>query len=150
MGILTDIQKIGEPTRSPENVLRRSAKAGEEVGELLEAALSVTSGSNAKRKEWIHIIEEAVDVAVMGIDIALTKPPGFEEVPDEQWKMVVKAIFAMKLKKWQTQLRYGGTLIRPAGESPSEHEVERLDPVTDLDQIKQYLQGLFEGQDKEE
>ena len=117
MGILTDIQKIGAVNRSPDTVERRVMKATEELGELAEAVLSATSASNAKGKTWMDIVDEACDVAIMGIDIALTKPPGQESLDDDAWRDVIKKIFALKLRKWQQQVKHGRTLI-PLSELP--------------------------------
>ena len=117
MGILTDIQKAGAAERSAGNVERRILKATEELGELAEAALSATSASNAKGKSWMDVIDEACDVAIMGIDIAMTRPPGYESMSDEAWREIVKKIFALKLKKWQMQVKSGRTLI-PLNELP--------------------------------
>lgn len=117
MGILKDIQKVGAVTRSPATVERRLIKATEELGELAEAILSATSKSGAKGKTWMDIIEEAVDLSVMGIDIALTKPPGSEQISDDAWRDVVTKIFALKLKKWVTQVEEERTLI-PVSELP--------------------------------
>jgi NTP pyrophosphatase (non-canonical NTP hydrolase) len=130
MGILKDIQEIGAVTRSPATLERRLLKATEELGELAEAVLSATSASNAKRKNWMDIVDEACDVAIMGIDIAMTKPPGQESIDDEAWRDVVKKIFSLKLKKWQTQVKSGRTLI-PKGpiEMHAEMHAER-DPET--------------------
>lgn len=118
MGILKDIQEIGAVNRRADNVERRVLKTTEEVGELAEAILSVTSKSNAKGKKWMDIVDEACDVAIMGIDIAMTPPPGAEGVSDEAWREIVKNIFALKLKKWQTQVKSGRTLI-PIGVLPA-------------------------------
>ena len=117
MGVLKDIQEIGAVNRSPATVERRVLKATEEIGELAEAVLSATSASNAKRKTWMDVIDEACDVAIMGIDIAMTKPPGQESIGDDAWRDIVKKIFALKLKKWQSQVKHGRTLI-PLSELP--------------------------------
>ena len=117
MGVLKDIQEIGAVNRSPATVERRLLKATEELGELAEAVLSATSASNAKRKTWMDVVDEACDVAIMGIDIAMTKPPGQESIDDDAWRDVVKKIFALKLKKWQSQVKHGRTLI-PISELP--------------------------------
>ncbi len=122
MGVLKDIQEIGAVNRSPATVERRLLKATEELGELAEAVLSATSASNAKRKTWMDVVDEACDVAIMGIDIAMTKPPGQESIDDDAWRDVVKKIFALKLKKWQSQVKHGRTLIP---ERPIEMHAER-------------------------
>ena len=110
MGVLKDIQAVGADTRSPETIERRQLKATEEVGELAEAILSATSASGAKGKTWMDIVQEAVDVAIMGIDIALTKPPG-SAYTDDEWRAVVKEMFATKLAKWKKQVADERTLI---------------------------------------
>ena len=133
MGILKDIQEVGAITRSPATLDRRILKATEELGELAEAALSATSASNAKKKNWMDVIDEACDVAIMGIDIAMTRPPGYESMSDEAWREVVKKIFALKLKKWQTQVKHGRTLI-PLSELP-------VPPVEDQP-TKEYVDSL--------
>jgi NTP pyrophosphatase (non-canonical NTP hydrolase) len=117
MGVLKDIQEIGAVNRSPATVERRLLKATEELGELAEAVLSATSASNAKGKNWMDVVDEACDLAIMGIDIAMTKPPGQESIGDDAWRDVVKKIFALKLKKWQSQVKHGRTLI-PISELP--------------------------------
>lgn len=117
MGVLKDIQEIGAVNRSADTLERRILKTTEEVGELAEAALSATSKSNAKGKSWMDVVDEACDVAIMGIDIAMTKPPGQESIDDEAWRDIVKKIFALKLKKWQSQVKHGRTLI-PISELP--------------------------------
>lgn len=125
MGILTDVQKTGEPERQVKNILRRAAKCGEETGELLEAVLSVTSVSGAKNKRWMDVVEEACDIVIMGLDVALTKPPEWEDIDDAMWRAIVKKIIALKLAKWKHQLRKGNT-ITAEGKLPKftdeEHE----------------------------
>lgn len=125
MGIITDVQKTGEPERRVENILRRAAKSGEEVGELLEAVLSVTSVSGAKGKRWMDVVEEACDIVIMGLDVALTKPPEWQDIDDAMWRAIVKKIIEVKLAKWKHQLR-GGSTITAEGKLPrftdDEHE----------------------------
>jgi NTP pyrophosphatase (non-canonical NTP hydrolase) len=133
MGVLKDIQEIGAVNRSPATVERRVLKATEEVGELAEAVLSATSASNAKGKTWMNIVDEACDVAIMGIDIAMTKPPGQESIDDAVWRDIVKNIFALKLKKWQTQVKSGRTLI-PISELP-------VPPVEDAETLQYVNHG---------
>lgn len=111
MGILTDVQEVGEPQRLIKNIVRRALKASEETGELSEAVLSATSASGGKGKTWMDVVEEGVDVAIMGLDLALTKPPEWQDIDDEMWRSIVKKIFELKLKKWQKQVRASATLI---------------------------------------
>ncbi len=123
MGIVTDVQKTGEPERRIENILRRAAKSGEEVGELLEAVLSVTSVSGAKNKRWMDVVEEACDIVIMGLDVALTKPPEWQDMDDAMWRAIVKKIIDLKLAKWKHQLRKGNT-ITAEGKLPKFTEEE--------------------------
>lgn len=111
MGVMTQVQKVGAPQRRIDNIVRRVAKTFEEGGELAEATLSATSVSGSKGKQWMDIVEEAVDVAIMGLDIALTKPPEWQDIDDDMWRAIVKKIFSLKLKKWQRQVRLSATLI---------------------------------------
>jgi NTP pyrophosphatase (non-canonical NTP hydrolase) len=60
------------PTRCTANLDRRLIKMLEELGELSEAFLSITSMDNDKNKTWADVQEEAVDVLIVGTDIALT------------------------------------------------------------------------------
>jgi len=124
--IIESIQIIGRSNRRYDNIVRRSLKATEELGELAEAALSVTSLHNAKEKEWIDVIEEAVDVAIMGIDIALTKPEGWE-ITDAEWRKMVCDIFLAKLGKWDRQVSTERTLISE-GKLPkfTEEDIEKF------------------------
>lgn len=110
MGIIKDVQKIGNPVRRENGFERRLAKTTEEVGELAEAILSVTSVANSKNKEHMDIVEEAVDVAIMGLDIALTKPEDSWQT-DAQWRDVVSCMFAKKLAKWRDQIETNTTLM---------------------------------------
>ena len=63
---------LANPTRCKTNLDRRLIKMLEELGELASAFLSVTSMENAKNKTWADVQEEAVDVLIVGTDIALT------------------------------------------------------------------------------
>lgn len=48
----------------------------EELGELAEAYLGVTSSNNGKNKTWSDVREEIVDVLIVSLDLALTPLPG--------------------------------------------------------------------------
>ena len=111
MDILERIQSVGAKGRRTDNLVRRALKTSEEVGELAEAALSVTSVANAKEKQWHDVIEEAVDVAIMGLDIAMTKPKEWDHISDENWRLVIIGIMRQKLEKWESQIDSGTTLI---------------------------------------
>ncbi len=105
------LQKIYEVTskRNPaydERYLsRRVIKIGEESGEVSEAFLSVTSDSNGKNKTFTDVREEAVDTAIVGLDIALTKFPGEEKMTDEELYQAVEAMLIKKLNKWKKKLK---------------------------------------------
>lgn len=60
------------PTRDRASLDRRGMKLIEELGELAEAFLGVTSVTNAKKKTWADVREEAADVLIIAADIALT------------------------------------------------------------------------------
>lgn len=133
MGIVKKIQEIGSETRNPTSLVRRCLKATEEVGELAEAALCVTSLDKSKGKTWEDVTEEAIDVAIMGIDIALSKPPGFGDVSDEDWRRLVTHIFDLKLKVWKHKLQGGKTTIHPG-------ELE----IVDRDKYRKVLENIDE------
>ncbi|MCK9531856.1 MAG: MazG-like family protein [Gammaproteobacteria bacterium] len=84
---------------------RRVTKLSEETGEVSEAFLSVTSESNGKNKTFEDVREEAVDSAIVALDIALTKFPGEEDWDDEQLYTAVEDMIAKKLKKWKKKLK---------------------------------------------
>ena len=111
MDIMKEVQQVGLSGRRHDNIVRRALKTTEEVGELAEACLSITSVCNSKDKQWLDVIEEAVDVAIMGIDIAMTRPNGWEDMTDDEWHMIVRDLFLAKLDKWHGQLEAGSTLI---------------------------------------
>lgn len=109
--LLKLIQSTGKPTRSLSTLLRRTLKAAEECGELSEAVLSVTSDSNAKNKSHDDIIEEALDLAIVALDVALTKSSdGISE--SEQYEHV-SGILALKLQKWEGKILSGETIVTP-------------------------------------
>jgi len=67
-----DLIAQANPMRSTANLDRRLIKMLEELGELAEAFLSVTSEHNDRNKTWADVQEEAVDVLIVATDIALT------------------------------------------------------------------------------
>lgn len=125
MGILKDIQNIGDSERSTDNLERRALKAGEEMGELAEAVLSLTSASKGKNKRYMDMVEEACDVTIMGLDIALTKPPHMDGLSDLMWRAIVKKIIGLKLEKWRKQLTGKATLIHPGEIDFEEGELDK-------------------------
>lgn len=132
MDIMRMVQYVGKPMRGINTLVRRALKTAEETGELAEATLSVTSESNGKKKALIHVIEEAVDVTIMGLDIAMTKPEEWDSISDKDWIHLVEEIFEAKLAKWQEQAVRNDTLIG-----------EKLPSFTDDDR-KKFIESLNE------
>ena len=67
-----DLVAAANPTRSKPGLERRVTKLLEEIGEVSQAFLSVTSATNDKKKTWTDVCEEAADVLIIAVDIALT------------------------------------------------------------------------------
>lgn len=108
MDILKQIYEVvnkRQPTFSERYTHRRTSKLAEETGEVNEAFLSVTSESNGKNKTWTDVREEAVDSAIVALDIALTRFPGEENWSDDQLYAAVEDMIAKKLKKWKKKLK---------------------------------------------
>lgn len=84
--------------RDYKDLPRRVIKVGEELGELSEAFLNVASARNGKKKQWKDVREEACDVAIVALDIALTPLPD-EEDSYTQYVAVLDT-FERKLTKW--------------------------------------------------
>lgn len=108
MDILQQIYAVTSkrnPTYNERYLSRRVIKIGEESGEVSEAFLSVTSDSNGKNKTFNDVREEAVDTAIVGLDIALTKFPGEEDWDDEKLYTAVENMLAKKLAKWRKKLK---------------------------------------------
>ncbi len=107
--VLNLIYEVGIPGRKIDNLVRRLGKLMEEVGELSEAILSVTSENNGKNKIWNDICIEAIDVLIMAADIALTKPPECT-LSDEEWRLHLRHVLSRKLRKWSGQLDENRTI----------------------------------------
>jgi hypothetical protein len=122
MGIIKRVQQIGSG-RNTDNLDRRLMKAGEEYGELLEAHLNATSAANPKNKNHMDMVEEAVDLAIMALDIALTKPEDWL-MSDDEWRAGVKAMFTVKMDKWEKQVEDGTTVLST---SVLDHAISRPD-----------------------
>lgn len=119
------IKKIEEanPDRSEFTLERRMLKIGEELGEMCQAYLSLT-GANDRNKTWNDVREEAIDIAIIALDISLTvleTDPGvkIEKDPIDHliWnEETVKAVYQKvhseldrKLQKWKDKPKYNGT-----------------------------------------
>src|ERR1700722_12797574 len=69
---IVDAVEQANPQRSLATLPRRLHKLLEELGEVSEAYLNATSINNGKGKTWADVREEAVDVLIVALDIALT------------------------------------------------------------------------------
>jgi len=78
-------QKVIEanPERDMANAKRRAIKLIEELGEVAEAWLNITSPQNGKSKSWNDVREEIADCLIVVMDVALTTLPG--ENQTHQW-----------------------------------------------------------------
>src|SRR6185437_5449114 len=85
--IETIIEHVAEanPDRNLANLNRRVIKLFEELGELSEAYLASTSSHSYKERTWNDVREEAADVLIVAIDIALT---ALHEGDDSQTNLV--------------------------------------------------------------
>jgi NTP pyrophosphatase (non-canonical NTP hydrolase) len=90
---------------------RRIMKISEEAGELAEAYLSVTSINNSKDKNWMDVMEEAVDVAIVAMDVALYRPEHARDEPFAIHYRRVENMFEKKLKKWKEKLENDETVM---------------------------------------
>ena len=104
---LIKIIQEANPGRSVKNISRRLHKLAEELGEVSEAYLYVTTEDPKKDKTWPDFREEAVDVAIVALDLALTKLPIDEDKTPEEIEQEVIAVFEQKLNKWRQQLEKG-------------------------------------------
>lgn len=96
---------MASPGRSFAKLYRSVIKVAEESGELAEAYLVVTSDNpNAvKRKTHRDIREEAIDTAIIALDVALTPMPGEEHLTQHDIEMLVMELQDEKLSKWGRQ-----------------------------------------------
>jgi len=107
---IVDDVKNANPHRDLNKLLRRIAKLSEELGELNEAYLNVTSESNPKQKTWYDVREEAVDCAIVALDVALTKMPTDVDESESYYK--VFEWFDRKLDKWRKNLAAQKTAVQ--------------------------------------
>lgn len=76
MHVIVESILAANPNRQQDNLHRRIFKLSEEYGEIIEAYLNVTSSSNGKGKTWADVREEAVDLLIVAVDVALTPIDG--------------------------------------------------------------------------
>ncbi len=95
------------PDRSVKNISRRLHKLTEETGETAEAYLYVTTVDNRKKLTWDDLREEALDAAIVAMDIALTRLPIDSGKTSKEIEQEVIEVIERKLAKWQKQLDTG-------------------------------------------
>jgi NTP pyrophosphatase (non-canonical NTP hydrolase) len=108
MNILKDIYKIAnakQPHYDERYLNRRVTKMSEETGECSQAFLSVTSEENSKNKTFTDVREEAVDAAIVSLDVAMTRFPGEENLSEDEIIALVEAMVSKKLKKWVKKVK---------------------------------------------
>lgn len=89
------------PSRVVDTLGRRVTKLSEELGEVSEAYLGVTSEDNAKKKSWEDVREELVDLFVVTVDCLFTRLPIDEGKTDRQVSNEIAAVSVTKLAKWK-------------------------------------------------
>jgi NTP pyrophosphatase (non-canonical NTP hydrolase) len=93
------------PYREMTRLDRRILKLNEEAGELSQAYLHVSSKKNTKHKTWHDVREEAIDVAIVALDVALTRMPIDKKRSNHQIEEDVLRWFKAKLSKWEDNLK---------------------------------------------
>lgn len=101
LGWLYDKIFEANPGRNEQTLIRRIGKLAEEYGELWEAYLNVTSMNNGKNKTWDDVREEAVDVAIVALDIVATRLPTDEGKTEEEIRKEIADMLTKKLEKWR-------------------------------------------------
>jgi len=99
------IHKIvdANPTRDASQLDRRLMKLTEELGEVFEAYLGVTSDKNYKEKTWHDVREELVDVVLVAVDCLYTPLP----IDDDHEKIHAEVVSVLdaKINKWKRLYR---------------------------------------------
>lgn len=88
------------PNRSVSELSRRIIKLAEEIGELSEAYLSVSSETNYKNKTWSDVREEATDAIIVALDVFLTDMPEDKNKSFEDKVHLLNEIINRKVEKW--------------------------------------------------
>lgn len=96
--------QVANPRRDLVNLPRRMIKLGEEMGEACEAYLYASTEDSIKPITWIDLREEAVDAAIVAMDIALTSLPIDDGLSPAEIREKVDQMFQLKLKKWCRKL----------------------------------------------
>lgn len=97
MDILKEISLISSKNPSRVDMSRRLLKLQEELGELSQAYLSYSSENNPRGKTLDDLIEEACDVGIVAMDVAMILAGGDQKS--------VEAEIKVKLQKWESKLK---------------------------------------------
>lgn len=89
------------------NLSRRILKNVEELGEVSEAYLNVTSARNSKGKTWDDVREELADSVIVALDCALTPMPDQLALTPEELIEVLESWVTKKLGKWARAIDTG-------------------------------------------
>lgn len=95
------IERIRNSDTTFKNLDRKMIKLSEEVGELAEAYLGITSDWNFKNKTEDDFKEEAVDVLLVIFDILLTQTPLEKTLSNYEIDDKILKIIDKKMKKWE-------------------------------------------------
>jgi NTP pyrophosphatase (non-canonical NTP hydrolase) len=76
---IADLVKQTNPERHASTLGRRCIKLLEELGEVSEAWLNVTSPTNGKGKSWDDVREEMADCLIVALDIVMTPIDNIED-----------------------------------------------------------------------
>lgn len=100
MNLIEEIWKANKDRRKVQDPARRVIKLAEEMGECAQAYLSVTSEANEKNKTWKDVMEEAIDTAIVALDIAMTDNPEIKDKKFDEIEKYINNIINVKLEKW--------------------------------------------------
>ena len=101
--VINEVQ-VANPKRDLVNLPRRMIKLGEEMGEASEAYLYASTENSVKPITWIDLREEAVDTAIVAMDIALTSLPIDDGLSPAEVREKVDQMFQKKLENWRRKL----------------------------------------------
>lgn len=95
-------------TRNNGNLGRRVIKLCEELGEHAEAYLNISSAGNGKGKTWDDVREEAADILIVAVDVALTPNDG--EAPNLPETFVTRLVTQ---QDFRVPGQHFGNLMKP-------------------------------------
>lgn len=146
---ICELVRIENESRNFSTVNRRAVKMLEEIGEVAEAWLNVTSPSNGKAKTWDDVREEIADCLIVALDIAWTKLPTEDEHPGVM--MQRNSIDYADIEKITFDIAfcasaYGQALCTKCYALARQHCRRMLALVADLSSMKMPDQQHFTGQ----